>query len=621
VSELINAASIQDSANTSTQNPRSSRRVNTHELVFEGNVEEDIVYDTNVHDMDTPFTEINAHDHRGNGGQPRQNRVRMNKVTWDALVKADQDAWDTMSDAGKVTILTYASNRGNRNPTVDAQVHERVFEDDDDTPNVEVSTHALSAPEDKDNLLYLATTNDAKVADGLDICAHLHNPTSIIYKKNNKTGTGGNNDILSAKNHETVSFEEIFLPRSDYTPECYVIETFVNDVDTGTDNHFGELQLESDAIANLPTVDSAPNGYMSGRFGEVPKPPAMSARIDYTLGSRTEAQDNGTQPVNVEEDMYGTLPQLECDFLNANHDNQINYGVDIQWKVNKITGLVTADLDKDDPSQLSELQLESDYISEGIIIKTVYTESKTDLPPEWNPPAVVTGEPKRDETVPDVPEPEESLNTDSNTTAVFDEHAVERAEANKWNEISNKAAEVFRTQERLDKLNGVSDLDAGWGGPENEDGTIDWNASKSQDKRTSSIIEKIEPENVNIEAMKMQENDGLSLIDAVEPEDEPVVAKNDTVSSFAQSAMDLANPHKESLRDEVNANLRTGSTEGGFTLVHSPNKKKHGNGNKNRNKNKCNQNAARTSKRAAGKSPSPDKKPQTKQDFRQAGKK
>ena len=71
VSELINAASIQDSANTSTQNPRSSRCVNTHKLVFEDNVEEDIMYDTNVHDMDTPFTEINAHDHRSNGGQPR----------------------------------------------------------------------------------------------------------------------------------------------------------------------------------------------------------------------------------------------------------------------------------------------------------------------------------------------------------------------------------------------------------------------------------------------------------------------------------------------------------------------------------------------------------------------
>jgi hypothetical protein len=280
--------------------------------------------------------------------------------------------------------------------------------------------------------------------------------------------------------------------------------------------------------------------------------------------------------------------------------------------------LVTADLDKDDPSQLSELQLESDYISEGITIKTVSTESKTDLPPEWNPPAVVTGEPKRDVTVPDVPEPEESLGTDANTTEVFDEHALERAEAEKWNAMSDRAAEVFRTKERLEKLNGVSDRDAGWEGPENEDGTIDWNASKSPDKRTSSIIEKIEPETVNIEAMKMHENDGQSLNDAVEPEDVPVVAKNDTVSSFAQSALDLANPHKESLRDEVNANLRTGPTEGGFTLVPSPNKKKHGNGNK--NKNNYNKNASRTSKRAAGKSPSPDKKPQTKQDFRQAGK-
>jgi hypothetical protein len=161
-------AQVYDSMKTTSTNPRLKRSVNIHEFEFEGDEDEDDGYEAYVHDMDTPVDVLTAMNNETynrrtpmNNSGPR--KVMMNKETWTALSKNDQTAWDTVSDSGKQTILSYISKRDakmNANQAVakttkkrDANpvtrsVNSHIFEPDDEDPQsvIEASVHEASEP-------------------------------------------------------------------------------------------------------------------------------------------------------------------------------------------------------------------------------------------------------------------------------------------------------------------------------------------------------------------------------------------------------------------------------------------------------------------------------------------
>ena len=109
---LFEQAEVHDAANTSTSNQRPRRMVNSHELIFDDDEDDDGLYDSPyevaVHDFETPVESLMIHQMDRGLQAPRQ--VSLNKVTWRLLSKDDQVAWDWMSDAGKKSIVTCAEN-------------------------------------------------------------------------------------------------------------------------------------------------------------------------------------------------------------------------------------------------------------------------------------------------------------------------------------------------------------------------------------------------------------------------------------------------------------------------------------------------------------------------------
>ena len=59
----------------------------------------------------------------------------MDRDTWRSLPKAAQDAWDTIDDASKNKILTYAMNRGAKGTSNGLSVNQAESESANDSPD------------------------------------------------------------------------------------------------------------------------------------------------------------------------------------------------------------------------------------------------------------------------------------------------------------------------------------------------------------------------------------------------------------------------------------------------------------------------------------------------------
>jgi hypothetical protein len=113
VALLLDQAQVHDAGNTNTTNPRAQRSVNSHEFLFKENDPPNDsgiykVFNTEIHDDETPIEYLINRTKQG----PRRPRVDFD--TWKSLSKEDQVAWDTVSDKGKTTIMTYVAKNASK---------------------------------------------------------------------------------------------------------------------------------------------------------------------------------------------------------------------------------------------------------------------------------------------------------------------------------------------------------------------------------------------------------------------------------------------------------------------------------------------------------------------------
>ena len=215
------------------------------------------LYETCVHDIDTPVDVLIAmQSEQALAAQREQiiamqsdqartsgpRRVRMDIRTWKSIERADQDAWDKISDVGKAAILNYATNRAaasngqSRNRT--ANSHDIIFEEEPGpahpAPEVEVSTHQTQARQQK----------QARFSPNPSLAEHPHNKKSLLQMATSKTSkeetaTPKQHDInmlLSQPSKKTqnpvreASSHETYIRRSEHTPyEVNVHELHVAD--------------------------------------------------------------------------------------------------------------------------------------------------------------------------------------------------------------------------------------------------------------------------------------------------------------------------------------------------------------------------------------------------------
>ena len=277
---LAQAAQKFDAANIRRRNPRLQRSVNEHDLQFDDYDVQDFdqeepgtdSYDVNVHDMDTPIEALMANQGEtrqqsrpfGNTPQgqqrpgqrpgqqrpgqrpgqrpfvPGQRRVSLNRDTWNAMSKTEQESWDNITEDTKKAILEYGFTRkqnlnnvaNNRRLT---NQHEVICEDDPvggvSNASLQVSTHQL-VPRDEGQLKAAVTKEQleaalTKAVPKPEVPDLLDMATGRSTKQDTPNQYGVDiNHVLSqpSKNQSRqVSRHEIFT-RSDYTPEAYVHE-------------------------------------------------------------------------------------------------------------------------------------------------------------------------------------------------------------------------------------------------------------------------------------------------------------------------------------------------------------------------------------------------------------
>ena len=129
---LLEQSQVHDAAHTSSSNPRVRRQVNQTELKLDdddnhlqANVHEEHAHEAHSHDLDTPLellvnqndtsnSNARSNTNRNDQNAPRQ-KVLLGFSTWRALSKEGQVAWDTVTEDGKKTIISYVAARPNRN--------------------------------------------------------------------------------------------------------------------------------------------------------------------------------------------------------------------------------------------------------------------------------------------------------------------------------------------------------------------------------------------------------------------------------------------------------------------------------------------------------------------------
>ena len=157
---LISHAQVIDSNRVATN--RNRRSVNAHEISDpDGYDYESFGIQSNVHDFDTQNTDdtgITAMVSEIPRDSKKTRPVRLDISTWKSLSAKDQEGWDSVSEDGKLKILSYGANNPGRykatktqaNPTQRrVNVHDLTF---DDSPNegtestIEIMTHESHVP-------------------------------------------------------------------------------------------------------------------------------------------------------------------------------------------------------------------------------------------------------------------------------------------------------------------------------------------------------------------------------------------------------------------------------------------------------------------------------------------
>ena len=289
---LLTQAEVYDAGNSNKKNPSVRREVNTHELIFEDNVvgtydvQEDLEANVHEFDQDTPIDTIMAYQtetasrFRGPPGRSNTQRVMISSDAWKALEDEDRQKWSRISEKGKGIIVNSIKNNSNnsngfpnrsRLPPRSANVHQiETYESSpgdmtgtsDHTPTeLEVSTHQISSEKSpyagnghniktiqrtvppvnngrknasaqprQQNLALLATQRNA-TSDGIDINKMLSQPS------NNKS----NLERPTFK----ANFTEVYMPRSEFTPEVNVHETIVREQGSSPQDSPADGQADS----------------------------------------------------------------------------------------------------------------------------------------------------------------------------------------------------------------------------------------------------------------------------------------------------------------------------------------------------------------------------------------
>jgi len=273
VALLLDQAQVHDAGNTSGTNPRARRSVNTHELLFEDSAPTDFtnyeIYKSEIHDDETPLELLVNRTEQG----PR--RPRLDHNTWRALSQEDQVAWDTVSDKGKSTIMSYAAKNSTKfsgstgilknadkrtrfsdetNQSRQANSHEQTTSEattsntsDTATTNgnttIEVSTHQLvpktAQPNDFDDILTMATTKTTSKS----------NPDAHLTI----------NQIMSAPTR-AAKVHETHYQRTDYNLEAFVHKVKIGDYEYEVESDEGDdfvYELEEDVTTEEPFDYSA----------------------------------------------------------------------------------------------------------------------------------------------------------------------------------------------------------------------------------------------------------------------------------------------------------------------------------------------------------------------------
>ena len=271
VALLLDQAQVHDAGNTNGTNPRARRSVNTHEFIFEDSDPTDVanyeIYKSEIHDDETPLEYLINRTEQG----PR--RPRLDHNTWKSLSQEDQVAWDTVSDKGKSSIMSYAAKNPTRfNGTTgilknadkrtrfsdqinsrQANSHEQINSETAATnipeatangsTTLEVSTHQLvpkdKQPNDFDDILTMATTKTTSKS----------NPDAHLTI----------NQIMStpsraAKVHET------HYQRTDYNLEAFVHKVKIGDYEYEVESDEGNdftYEIEEDNATEEPFDYSA----------------------------------------------------------------------------------------------------------------------------------------------------------------------------------------------------------------------------------------------------------------------------------------------------------------------------------------------------------------------------
>lgn len=340
VALLLDQAQVHDAGNTHNSNPRARRSVNSHEFLFEDNdFSSDThtyeIYNTEVHDHETP---IELLVNRTEQGGPRRPRVDFD--TWKSLSKEDQVAWDTVSDKGKTTIMTYVAKNaskftgilrnGNqktrfandvtkpRQVNSHEQSHDSNTNDDTDpnptgTTTIQVSTHQLApkttvqsgiANNDFDDILTMATTKTTSES----------RPDALLtINKIMSTPT------IEGKVHET-----------HYERPDYGLEAFVHKVKIGNYEYEVESEDEgNDFSYEAAIVDTTYEKFDYSTYRERPDPePSSIQPIDQLeevsfLLERTDLEDD------PEEEEPTPLPPLDTvqDLLSFHADPEANKSI------------------------------------------------------------------------------------------------------------------------------------------------------------------------------------------------------------------------------------------------------------------------------------------------------
>jgi hypothetical protein len=293
VALLLDQAQVYDAGNNHSTNPRARRSVNTHEVIFEDSNPDDFgsnyeIFKADVHDHETPIELLVNRTEQGSI------RPRVDSNTWHNLSKDDQVAWDTVSDKGKLAIMTYAAKNPSKftNSTGilknydkktrfakdskprQANSHEQsaIVQETETTAEtsdttIEVSTHQLlpkpTHTSDFDNILTVATT---KTTSESNLDAHL----TINHIMSTPT--------LSGHMHET------HYERTDYGLEAFVHRVKIGDYEYKVESDHEDDSVESD--------DGKLDKFDYSAYRESPTPTPIDLLDDVTfLVSRDQLEE------------------------------------------------------------------------------------------------------------------------------------------------------------------------------------------------------------------------------------------------------------------------------------------------------------------------------------------